>query len=89
MTFNTLIASHLKSDSNKTEIHLIRGLSESGEQIYTYLAIYAHRVRDLKLSLITKTTDLEEFGVILKSGIGEPDNSTKKYIAETYINDKG
>jgi len=82
MVFNA----HKKSQ--KTEIHLIRGLSEFGEQTYTYLAIYAHRVRDLKLSLITKTTDLEKFGVILKSGIGEPDNATKQYIAKTYLNEE-
>ena len=71
--------------SQKTEIHLIRGLSELGEQTYTYLAIYAHRARDLKLSLITKTTDLEKFGVIIKSGIGEPDDATKQYIQQTYF----
>ena len=50
-----------KPDEKKVEIHLIRGENLEGVKRYTYLAIYSHRVRDMKLSLLTKTTDLSEF----------------------------
>jgi len=72
-------------NAKKVMIHLVRGKSTAGIPTYTYLAIYAHRVRDLKLSLITQATDLDKYGVILKSGIGEPDEATKRYIKESYL----
>ncbi|MEJ0010638.1 MAG: hypothetical protein WDN72_09230 [Alphaproteobacteria bacterium] len=82
MVFRDRIAS---PNEKKTEIHLIRGKSTEGEPTYTYLAIYTHRVRDLKLSLLQKTTDLEDYGVIVASGFGEPDEATQAYIRTAYL----
>ncbi len=69
----------------KIEIQLIRGFNTDGERVYIYLALYKHRVRDLKLALMTKTTSPEDFGVIIASGEGEPDEETENYIHETYF----
>lgn len=74
-----------KNVKPKVEIHLIRGESPHGVPTYHYLAVYSDRVRDMKLSLITKTTNLEDFGVIVASGEGEPDEETKAYIQKTFF----
>lgn len=63
------------------EIHLIRGTSSEGVPTYTYLALHADVVKDMQMSLMVKTTDLEEYGVVLASGEGEPDEDTRQYIA--------
>lgn len=65
------------------EIRLITGESpDDGKPIYHYLALYSDMVRDLNLSLMLKTTELEQYGVILASGEGVPDDDTKAYVAE-------
>jgi hypothetical protein len=70
--------------SAKVEIHLVRGKSPEGNPTYAYLAIYAHRVRDFLLSLKTRHTSLKDYGVVIASGEGEPDEATKHYIQKTY-----
>jgi hypothetical protein len=74
-----------KDEKEKIEVHLVRGKSDSGSPIYAYLAVYASQVRDLNLSLITRTTDLEKYGVILASGEGEPSNEVQQYIKEAFL----
>lgn len=74
-----------KGEKEKIEVHLVQGQDDSGAPMYVYLAVYASQVRDLNLSLITRTTDLEKYGVILASGEGEPSTEVKRYIQETFL----
>lgn len=76
-----------KGEKEKIEVHLVRGKGDSGIHIYAYLAVYASQVRDLNLSLITRTTDLEKYGVMLASGEGEPSDEIKQYIQDTFLVD--
>jgi len=76
-----------KGEKEKIEVHLVRGKGDSGIHIYAYVAVYASQVRDLNLSLITRTTDLEKYGVILTSGEGEPTDKMKQYIQDTFLVD--
>ena len=68
------------NDGDKIEIHLVYGKADDGTPNYTYLAIHASQAREMNLSLMIKTTDLEKYGVILASGEGEPSEETKSYI---------
>jgi len=74
-----------KGAKEKIEVHLVQGKDDDGISIYAYLAIYANQVRDLNLSLITRTTDLEKYGVILASGEGEPTDEVRQYIQEKFL----
>ena len=78
-----------KGEKEKIEVHLVQGKSDSGIPMYAYLAVYASQVRDLNLSLITRVTDLEKYGVILASGEGEPSDEVKQYIQKTFLVDSG
>jgi len=85
MSYNNIIAAKQPRNTKKVEIHLIRGKSLAGIPTYAYLAVYQHRVRDLKLSLMRNATDLEKYGVIIESGFGEPDEATQRYIRNEYL----
>src|SRR3954470_23401143 len=74
-----------KNEQEKIEVHLVQGKDEEDNPIYAYMAVYASQVPDLNLSLITRTTDLENYGVILAAGEGEPTAEVKHYI-EGFIN---
>src|SRR5665213_293900 len=69
-----------KDANDRIEIHLVKGENSDGIPTYVYLALYASQARDMELSLMTKTTDLEQYGVVLASGEGKPSAEVKAYV---------
>ncbi|PIR34234.1 MAG: hypothetical protein COV36_01220 [Alphaproteobacteria bacterium CG11_big_fil_rev_8_21_14_0_20_44_7] len=67
------------------EIHLVRGESIDGVQIYAYLATHAGKVKDLKLSLLLKETKLKDYGIIIASGEGEPTDEVREYVNQYLV----
>ena len=77
-------------DTKRTEVHLVQGTGSRGSNIYAYLAIDPNRVAELNRSLKREEpTNLEDYGVILHSGWGKPDEQVKRHIEETYIKTEG
>lgn len=63
---------------------LVRGESPDGQKIYAYLGIQARRLEDFMEAQKKGTFQPEEYGTILASGIGEPDEETRKKMTEEY-----
>jgi hypothetical protein len=67
------------------DIQLIRGVNIEGKHSYWYVALHRSMVKELFISLKCKTTYIEQYGVVLASGLGEPDEETKEYIHQMLI----
>ncbi len=85
--FTDSFVSRLKqsSDGEAVEVVLVQGDNQQNSRCYAYIAIVASLIRDLEISLKIRTTNLEDFGVILISGSGSPDNATQAHITERYL----
>jgi hypothetical protein len=70
------------------EIALVRGENSKGVAIYSYVAIYPDMAKKLKQELLCKTTTLNDYGVVIASGEGEPSEEVQAYIQTTYLMDK-
>jgi len=75
------------SASDPIEIHRVDGEDEHGRQAYYYVAIHRSQAKNLFVSLKLKTTNIEQYGVILTSGFGEPDEETQAYIRTFLVAD--
>jgi hypothetical protein len=65
-------------------ILLVRGESGAGTPIYAYVAVRADRLPAFMEAQQSGTFFPEDFGVIIESGEGEPDDSTRKKMEEEY-----
>jgi len=72
--------------ANTIEIHYVSGESLNDIPIYAYIALPANLAKNLNLSLLLKNTKLENYGVVLFSGEGEPTPEIKMLIKQ-YLNE--
>lgn len=74
--------------SKDIEIVLVRGENTKGIATYSYIAVYPDRAKKLKQELLCKTTQLDDYGVVIASGEGEPSEEVQAYIQTTYLVNK-
>jgi hypothetical protein len=68
------------SKEDPIEVHCIRGENLKGDNTYNFLALCKSQVPELMIALKIRNVLLDDFGVVLRSGTGEPDSDTLDYI---------
>jgi hypothetical protein len=63
---------------------LVRGEAPDGASIFAYVGVRADRLQDFMKAQQSATFYPEEFGVVLESGIGEPDAAVRLKMEQEY-----
>lgn len=73
------------SNLQQAEIHLVRGINSEGIDFFAYVAAYPERAKALKVALRSgKQPDMEQYGIVLYLGRGEPDERLGQYILNCF-----
>lgn len=65
-------------------ILLVRGENPSGERIYAYVAVRADKLEEFMEAQKSDTFYPEEHGVIVESGMGEPNEEVREKMERDY-----
>jgi hypothetical protein len=65
-------------------ILLMRGTNPAGERLYAYVAVRADRLQDFMAAQTQPSFVLEEYGVVLESGLGEPSLEVQEKMQKDY-----
>lgn len=67
-------------------IGLMRGVrSDGGEPPYMYVAIMVDHIAEFRQAVKSgEDLDVEKYGFIIESGVGEPSEEVKRYMTEKY-----
>lgn len=69
-------------------VFLYRAKTAKGEDAYLYIAVPKDRMEPFAVAMRTQSSmNFEEYGEILASGYGEPDDETKAWMEKNYAFD--
>jgi hypothetical protein len=65
-------------------IMLMHGTQPAGERIYAYVAVRADRLQEFMKAQAQPSFVLEDYGVVVASGLGEPSTEVRQKMEQEY-----